>query len=1499
MLCLTLVLSLGAAALASGEPSPETVTQTWTEAQGAVSSYRPAPGTELAFVPEAQIQGTAASVDIYIDGVLYENVTAANYAELASLKDDSGLNGKKDVILTGVVEYADFDGGSVKLFNTVGPNDSILCIPNAEAEALARETFEGLFRYGTQAGVDAYYTFDHGYGLYVDGYYAETAPDCAYYAISGNGLAVLDGPANAIYPNSAAAKAGFDAPYTLAVTERDEAGRITAVYYASTGTAPNNDVIRLGLDGNAAVKNDLTDEYGKFLDYDFNGFTATADIAEPAIYLYTDALAYADGALNTYAPVSVDAIEAETAGMTGEEFANGQAAAYATNGGRLAIGYARVDNSYSVANCGILGMLEAGSVSWGLSQESGYNAMVYATNGGVIELGDMNGPRSCLRGWGQIQNGVFATGAGMYRTEGETDGVTVSAGTAEAYVYNADIWVSGWNGHVTDATRGGFVYIEDVEGYSGYPGSILGNGSGLTTDTGDGMVIAKDSRIEVFGMASGGMYIIGSNSTGVAVNCEITSWLDGGAVSASGGHIIGIDSVITGKAGFRNRGGATGVASFDGCTIVADNAYAGTVTMFKGTDHEEVIDFAYNKDLTEAERAQYVTNAVGDETLAVFELSLPDSVYRHTAWNDAATAMYDNVYCLAGANGYNGMWRYVDAFRAPYCWSNGESASYVTCFEFESSGMTLDLTNGHYNVKNTLYDEGDDTVVKDYDFLIVSEFGSNPTLNFIDHDDPVTGIIYNEGYTETHLNMGMPAKAESALTVNFRSSDFIGTFCDGDLGFWDTDVTYQDINGNETNKNGNYFCAVPNGKGHYTFDADSVWYVWSDSYCGTLTIADESCVKSYDGTPKTVYLCNGLTVGDTSCAEGDTVTLGDVTFIVDSAVFGQEPAPWTGAYSITAHVVADDPAMAAATTVTVPESADYGETFDIAVETPEGYGVAYVTACGKILGASENVQCTASYSAEYAGALDIEVAVAPVEGSDVWLYEENGDGTVTITGTPKYTENLTYKYVIVPAELDGRPVTGFGNGGDNVLYRSGVYSITFSEGIRDFAYQALYDLNGCAVGILPASAESVDEGFVRSMPAVTWGVNASSAAAQDFVDASRYAYEYINVWDEANIEAVTASAGSGDPGTGSGEASGTGSGEPSGNLAGPSVVLKGARILDATHDGAALDVLVRDGYIVEVGDNLTGDEVIDLTGCTLMPGLIDSHVHVAGSSGYGIENLTIWAQHGITSVREEGMLSTSGEMEFIELIEAANADPRSAYLVSCGKYFDVTGGYGMGPTGNMGVVIESDEDIIAEIDRKVELGYPQLKLGINSDTNRMSAEQFTTAIDYAHENDMPVAAHINYARYLEELVGYGLDEAAHTPSDEMSGELIGGMVEAGVAMNTSGAEKYEEQKIANLRAFYEAGGVITVGTDLMRNYDTCMTALSSEMAVLARAGLTVQEVIACATHNNAAALGIADTGDILPGYQADIVAVKGAVDEGFEALGDISFVMNDGVVIVG
>ena len=427
LLGITMLLSVGV--FAASEEG--VVVQHWSvEEASPLSSYQAPNGTTLAFIPEAVIAGDEATVDIYANGVLYEEVAVLNYGELLAKKEASGLNGKKDVVITGIVEYSDLDpaAGTVRLYNSVGPNDNVIFIPDEATAATVHEAVTGLFSLGTSAGVEALYTFDHGFGLYVDGYYAETAEDCAFYAVSEEGLSVLAGPANALNPASGLAKAGIEAPYSLAVTERNKAGEISAVYYTNVTFAADSKSVRLGLEGNAAVTNELIEEYDQYLDYDFNGFTATSDTAQAGTYLYTGAAdgmtaagesvpAFVDGALNTYAPLTIDSLTAKDDGIIayadGTEYANGRAVAYATNGGILTVKHGFVDGAYSLANCGILGAMESGSIFWGLSQESGYNSAIFATNGGKIVFGDMDGERSYLRAYGHIANGVFAGVKGL------------------------------------------------------------------------------------------------------------------------------------------------------------------------------------------------------------------------------------------------------------------------------------------------------------------------------------------------------------------------------------------------------------------------------------------------------------------------------------------------------------------------------------------------------------------------------------------------------------------------------------------------------------------------------------------------------------------------------------------------------------------------------------------------------------------------------------------------------------------------------------------------------------------------------------------------------------------------------------------------------------------------------------------------------------------------------------------------------------------------------
>jgi dihydroorotase len=63
------------------------------------------------------------------------------------------------------------------------------------------------------------------------------------------------------------------------------------------------------------------------------------------------------------------------------------------------------------------------------------------------------------------------------------------------------------------------------------------------------------------------------------------------------------------------------------------------------------------------------------------------------------------------------------------------------------------------------------------------------------------------------------------------------------------------------------------------------------------------------------------------------------------------------------------------------------------------------------------------------------------------------------------------------------------------------------------------------------------------------------------------------------------------------------------NASHETIVIKGGTVLDATGEHTA-DVAVRDGVIVEVGADLTGDRTLDASGCVVAPGFVDLHVHL-------------------------------------------------------------------------------------------------------------------------------------------------------------------------------------------------------------------------------------------------------------------------------------------------
>lgn len=438
------------------------------------------------------------------------------------------------------------------------------------------------------------------------------------------------------------------------------------------------------------------------------------------------------------------------------------------------------------------------------------------------------------------------------------------------------------------------------------------------------------------------------------------------------------------------------------------------------------------------------------------------------------------------------------------------------------------------------------------------------------------------------------------------------------------------------------------------------------------------------------------------------------------------------------------------------------------------------------------------------------------------------------------------------------------------------------------------------------------------------------------------------------------------------------------------MLLKNAVLLDANYDNVPLDILVEGDKILQVGTGLTAEQEIDLTGYTILPGFIDAHIHVATKEGeFSDEALLAWAENGVTTVRELGMLSTMPMEEYAPWIQTQNKRPQAARLIATGKYIDVAGGYGCGPEPNkvVGNVVEDVAGAEKMVEKAHDLGFPGIKIGIAdgmAGAPRMSNEMIAAIGKKCKELGMFTACHIGTSASLMDMVNGGIGEAGHTPNDPMPQELIEKMVTLGVPMDTTigdpdkamepppgmvfpggpggvppmgtqmdpseadpfgrgrarertefsasvgngeertlrgrggpggmpggpggmdpakmAEQKKQQNKIMreNLKRFYDAGGKIILGTDLIHSKDFRKDATIPvvEMRQLVESGVPFKETIKAGTISAAEVVGTAqEEGTIEAGKLANLIAVKGRVDESFQQLKQVAFVMHYGTII--
>jgi imidazolonepropionase-like amidohydrolase len=385
-----------------------------------------------------------------------------------------------------------------------------------------------------------------------------------------------------------------------------------------------------------------------------------------------------------------------------------------------------------------------------------------------------------------------------------------------------------------------------------------------------------------------------------------------------------------------------------------------------------------------------------------------------------------------------------------------------------------------------------------------------------------------------------------------------------------------------------------------------------------------------------------------------------------------------------------------------------------------------------------------------------------------------------------------------------------------------------------------------------------------------------------------------------------------------------------------------------------VSILIHDDRISGVQPGFVtpaGAEVIDLSHSTVLPGLIDDHVHITSGfhkgdpihtamtrTGYddaieatGYARDTLLA--GFTSARDVG--ADTGVIVALKHAINAGVIPGPRLWVA-GTPLGPTGGHG-DPANGLDPELEHPHWTDSLIDSpeaarravrtlrregadliKIMPSGGVMSIGDDPKLQLMEDDEIKAVIDTAHSLGMKVAAHAHGKQAIDHTLALGVDSIEHgTYADAESYKLFKQHGAYFVPTLLVGSKVYEhaihhpedlnpstaEKAIAtvprmqqNLHDAYAAGVKIAFGTDTfgMSNHGEN----AQEFALMVKSGMTPMDAIQAATWNAADLIGdTRDIGSIQPGRYADIIAVDANPLTDVTVLEHVAFVMKGGQVV--
>jgi imidazolonepropionase-like amidohydrolase len=304
-----------------------------------------------------------------------------------------------------------------------------------------------------------------------------------------------------------------------------------------------------------------------------------------------------------------------------------------------------------------------------------------------------------------------------------------------------------------------------------------------------------------------------------------------------------------------------------------------------------------------------------------------------------------------------------------------------------------------------------------------------------------------------------------------------------------------------------------------------------------------------------------------------------------------------------------------------------------------------------------------------------------------------------------------------------------------------------------------------------------------------------------------------------------------------------------------------------------------------------GATVVDGTGCTLLPGFVDAHVHL------DFYPPAVVLAGGVTTVRDLGW--PAGRLA--ALAEAA-APPGAASprLLAAGQIVTVPGGYPTrAPWAPPGTArpVDGVGEAAAAVAELADAGAAVVKVALDDRVGpTLPAAVLAAVVTAAGERGLGVTAHVGGAAEAAKALAAGVGELAHWPFDPrpLPDPLVDRLAEAMVAVPTLHIDPSPARR-AGVRRFVARGGRVVYGTDL-GNQGPPPGVDTEELRLLVEAGLTPGQALAAATAGAADHLGLAGAGRVAPGAPADLLVVEGDPLADLAALARVRLVARDGWV---